>query len=277
MVKKVVFLGCSFTAGNGWKDIDPTLSGGIECKDHDNLWVNLCHNRLPQLNVLELLNFGQGGASNAEIFKNSIDAIAKHGDDISIMFCQWTSMPRYNFNVGFELWNTQESLIGYNRTHDVNLSSGITWNREYINDLLDRLLILHHLHWEILHVVKFSNIINSLAKKFNIDVFFINGLCPWDNGYFTQLKDVAPEDYTPFTKKEILNIKDRDDEDIFKLYNLAHQHYKEAGGVNPNQWINLYNSFLKNKIDINFDNQHPGKKSNELYYQLVNQKIKNSI
>ena len=78
---------------------------------------------------------------------------------------------------------------------------------------------------------------------------------------------------TEFTKKEILNIESRDDRDIFKLYNLAHQHYQEAGGINEIEWINLYRSFLQNTTDVNFDLIHPGKQSNLNFYNIIKQKI----
>jgi hypothetical protein len=274
MGNKVVFAGCSFTAGNGWADIAPEESLSTACEDSPHLWVNICHQEISRLNDLELVNIGQGGASNTQIFENSVRSISSLRDAIDIMFCQWTSMPRYNFNVGFELWDTTESLQGTDlRKHDINLNKGDQWPREYVKDLLDRVRVMHHLHWEILKIVDYSTILSNLAKQIGFDIFFINGLCPWDNDYFTKLENVKPESYTDFTKKQILNIDSRDDQTIFKLYNLAHDHYQKAGGINHKQWINLYDSFIKNKIDTNFDLKHPGKKSNILYYNLVKEKF----
>jgi hypothetical protein len=269
-VGKVVFAGCSYTAGSGCRDIE---SGGIkyECKDDPNLWVNLCCNNIPDLQNLKLCNIGKVGASNTEIFESVVENIAVHSSDIKVLFCQWTAMPRYNWNIGFELWDTLESLQNDSKNNH-NLTNGETYTAEYVNDVKNRLRTMHHLHWEILKVVKYSNLILKLGKKLNINkIFFINGICPWDNNYFTYLNHVTtkPEDYTEFTKNDILNIKHRDDSDIFKLYNLAHQHYISAGGINPTTWINLYNSFHHNRIDYNFDLNHPGIKSNQIYFQLV--------
>jgi len=272
-MKKIVFSGCSFTAGHGWDECDPFNNSVTSVKESPNLWVNLCHQNIEQFKNLELINVGVGGASNTEIFQSTIKSISQHGNDIDTIFCQWTAMPRYNFKVGFELWNTDESLTT-NRTYDVNLNRGKQWSRTYVNNLLNEFKVMHHLHWEILKVVEYSNIINMITKQLQIkNVFFINGLCPWDDNYFTQLIDVEPESYTPFTKKEILTIDSRSDQDIFLLYSQAHQHYKEAGGIDESQWINLYNSFLKNKIDFNFDKIHPGIQSNQLYYQIISNKL----
>lgn len=272
MANKGVFVGCSFTAGNGWVE----ESEKTECKNSPYLWVNICHRNLARLKNLELVNMGQLGASNTDIFTNAVRLISSSKDDIDILFCQWTSAPRYNFNVGFELWNTFESLA-YTQTptHDVNLNRGDYWPREYVKDLLDRLRVMHHLHWEILKIIDYSATLSKLAKQIGFDIFFINGICPWDENYFTRLKNCMPEDYTLFTKKEILNIDSRDNQDIFKLYNLAHDHYQQAGGINEAEWINLYGSFQNRQIDFNYDLSHPGKESNLIFYDLIRQKFQN--
>ena len=273
-MKKAIFSGCSFTAGNGWADTDLESSARTEVKDHPNLWVNLCYQNIDYLNQFELINCGQGGASNTEIFETTVREISRFGNNIDIIFCQWTAMPRYNFNVGFELWATSESLQANNHSHDVNLNKGDSYPRAYINDLLGRLRVLHHLHWEILKVVDYTNIITKIANSIGIKkVYFINGLCPWDKNYFLELHNVKPSAYTNFTKTELLNMDTRDDSDIYELYKLAHNHYKSAGGINQSSWVNLYNSFRNQQIDVNFDQGHPGIKSNQIYYNKIKQHI----
>jgi len=278
MNKKLLASGCSYTAGNGWADTDPKTSGNISVKDSPHLWINICHRRIDALSQLELINIGQGGASNTEIFENTVRAMTRYGDQIDTIFCQWTSMPRYNWNVGFELWDTSENLGDPNiqlRTHNVNLNRGDTWPREYVVDLTDRLRVMHHLHWEILKVVDYSAVISDLAHKLGIDnVFFINGMCPWDQDYFIELHNVKPEAYTDFTKTDILNIDSRNDADILELYQLAHRHYQERGGIVQARWLNLYASFNHHKVDTNFDQQHPGEISNLFYYEMIDQRLK---
>ena len=270
-MSKIVFTGCSFTAGTGWVDMaDPNESRKLECKNYPDLWVNLCATQIDQLKNLEVVNLGKGGASNIEIFANTVDAIGTFGAGIDTLFCQWTSMPRYNFDVGFELWTTREGLQRVTRSkHDVNLNRGDTWSRKYLDDLLDRFLVLHHLHGEIVKVVKYSSILQKLSQQLNIKLYFINGLCPWDQNYFVKLSGVLPEEYTLFTKKQILNIESRDDEDIFKLYDIMHNDYAQAGGIDLSNWVNLYDSMKQNMLDTNYDNHHPGIKSNQLYFQQI--------
>jgi hypothetical protein len=273
-MKKLVFAGCSFTAGNGWLDIDPEISLCREVKDYPGLWVNLCHNNIDRLNNLELVNVGKVASSNTDILENTVNSIATYGNQIDTIFCQWTSMPRYNYKIGFELWDTSENIFGLQK-HDVTLNRGDHYTRKYINDIVDRLRTMHHLHWEILKVVRYSTIISKLCNQVGIkNLFFVNGLCPWDDQYFKKLTNVYPDAYTEFTKTEILNIDSRNDEDIFKLYNLAHQHYQEEGGIDESKWINLYSSFKSNITDFNFDLKHPGKISNQTYYQMIDSRLK---
>lgn len=264
----VIFAGCSFTAGDGWTDVD-------DPKSHPNLWVNLCHQNIPKFQNLALVNLSQGGASNTDIFEQAVSALTHYRGDSVVLLCQWTAMPRYQWQIGFELWDTKEHITTRDLDdHDVNLSDGTRYPRKYINDIKSRFRAMHHLHWEILKVVKYSKILEDLAERLGSTVFFVNGLCPWDKHYFTKLENVLPEDYTEFTKKTILDIDSRSDQDIKKLYDLAHHHYTQAGGINQDLWINLYDSFRKTQSDFNFDGNHPGKQSNQLYSSVVENRLK---
>jgi hypothetical protein len=276
-MKKVVFVGCSFTAGTGWLDVDYNVKENlwIECKDHPKLWTNLCCTQIDQLKNLQAVNVGKCGLSNSEIFIATTKAITNYNSDIDTIFCQWTGMPRYFFSVGFELWSTGQGLHPNQRSGGVNLSCGHSWDKEYLNDLLDRLLVLHHLHDEILKVVTYCNTLQKLSNLFGIKLYFINGLCPWDQDYFVRLTDVMPEQFTAFTKKEILNIDSRNDADSFQLYKKMHDDYDSAGGIDPKQWVNLYSSMEQQKIDTNYDYSHPGIKSNQLYFKQVKQFLDN--
>lgn len=273
----MIFTGCSFTAGNGWRDCDPKISVITEVKDCPELWVNLCYKNIDTINQLKLLNLAAGGASNTEIFESTLKAITDHNSNIDTVFVQWSAMPRYNFNVGFELWTTEEHLGGFdNAHHDVGLNNGDYYPRSYINDVLSRLHAMHHLHWEILKVVNYTNILTKIANYLGIkNIFFINGICPWDKNYFIKQINTKPENYTPFTKSKILNIETRNDKDLHLLYVKAHSQYTAAGGIDSSVWINLYNSFYDQIIDTNFDGVHPGTKSNQKFYQTIHTRLKN--
>jgi hypothetical protein len=279
MTKQVIFTGCSFTAGTGWVKGDPDTVRSISYHKYPGLWVNACHYQIPQLKKLSLVNMSRGGSSNEEIFGQTIQAISNYATDIDTLFCQWTSMPRYTFDIGFELWDTSVSLQSSMRGKtDINVVDD-TWSSVYINDLLDRLLVLHHLHREIVKLVHYTTLLQNLAQRFDIKLYFINGLCPWDQDYFVNLcdnnqSDITTDQFTSFTKKTILQSDLRSNEDNLKLYKKIHEQYKAAGGINPSQWVNLYDSMLDNKIDVNYDNRHPGTKSNQLYVQQIKNFLK---
>jgi len=278
MTKKIIFAGCSYTAGNGWAQLSPDESMKIAVKDSPHLWVNLVQKNIEIFKELDLINIGRGGASNTDIFANTMRAMSEHKDSIDTLVCQWTGVPRYNWNVGFELWDTSEDIpspaVVTKRKHAINLNRGDQWPREYIDDLTNKLRVMHHLHWEILKIVDYSNIIQKLAVKIGINrVYFVNGLCPWDNDYFVRLQNVLPETFTEFTKTEILNVKTRDDEEIYALYNLAHDHYQEKGGIDTKSWINLYQSFRSLTTDYNYDKSHPGIESNLAFYKIFQERL----
>lgn len=265
--KNLVFAGCSLTSGSGWDGEDGLTA-------YDNLWVHLCHRGIDRFKNLNLVNIAVGGASNTDIFEQVVSYLSTNSSNIECVLCQWTSGPRYNWNIGFELWNTTEFITKIDvQSHNIILSDGTQYPRKYINDLKSRFRTMHHLHWEILKVVKYSKILEILAAKMGTKIFFINGVCPWDENYFTRLENVLPKDYTEFTKKNIIDVDSHSNEDNQKLYNLAHYHYSQAGGINYDLWINLYGSFYENQIDFNSDGMHAGIKSNQNYYSIVKNRL----
>lgn len=259
----IAFTGCSFTAGYGWgESLDSK-----EDKDSPYLWTNICCKTVDQFYGLPSVNLSQSGASNTDIFEQAVQAISIHKDQLQYLICQWTSFPRYRLTPSLDKWITDVSInpnVVRRVQADINLGSGESWSKEYVNDLIDRFLVLHHLHPEILKIVRYTNIIADLCKAWNIVPVFVNGLCGWDNNYFVNLQgpNVCPEDYTNFTKKNVLDIDSKTDEEIFRLYKLIHQDYEHAGGIDPCIWVNLYESWIRLQADYNSDSHHPGIKSN---------------
>jgi hypothetical protein len=68
MGHKVIFAGCSDTAGNGWVNLPADQSLAKECKDSPYFCVNLCHKKIPRIRDLELVNIGRGSATNTDIY-----------------------------------------------------------------------------------------------------------------------------------------------------------------------------------------------------------------
>jgi hypothetical protein len=119
-------------------------------------------------------------------------------------------------------------------------------------------------------------VIKSLADLTGTKVFFINGLGEWDQDFFVKKHVSTPSEYTKYTQK-ILNVDNRDDEEIFVLYNQLHDAFDQAGGAESLPWLNLYQSMKKLEIDRSPDGTHPGPESNNQYFKLFAENLDNLL
>jgi hypothetical protein len=120
------------------------------------------------------------------------------------------------------------------------------------------------------------NVILKSAALTNTQVFFVNGICPWDQDFFTIKNSVLPDQYTPYTQK-ILNTNNRDDQEIFALYEKMHQRFHAVGGIQHAHWLNLYDSMYQAQIDYNDDGLHPGYNSNNLYFDFLSSALESKL
>lgn len=261
---KILFSGCSYTTGYGFP----------EERRHPGLWVNLLHRENTNFKNLELVNAAVTGRSNAGIFQDVAWHLLKNKFQYAIV--AWTSMPRYEFDLGLETYATQQTFIPNSptRTHKLN---GITYDNKYLDTVRDRLLSLIHLHREIQNLLYYVNCLIEISQRQNTKIFFVNAICPWDKNYFVKLENFLPEDATEFTKKEIINLKNRSDEEFFILYEKMHQEYQQTGGIQQEYWLNLYDSLRHLRIDTNSDGTHPGMESNQKYFEILNQALRQML
>jgi hypothetical protein len=257
-MKKVLFTGCSYTAGIGF-DLE---------KQEPGLWVNLLHQNT-LLKDCELINAGIGGRSNAGIFQDTVWNLTRNKIDYA--FVSWTSLVRYQMSLGLELYNTDVVFLPNGPMVDHNLND-IKYTKTYLENIRDRFTTLPHDHLEIVNLLFYVNSLLRLATIVGTKIFFINAMCPWDNNYFTKLKNVFPNSYTDFTKK-IINIDNRNDEQIFQLYDKIHHEYDQSGNIQSAYWLNLYNSLKSQNIDTNNDGVHPGIKSNKRYFEVLQEHL----
>ena len=254
---KVVYAGCSYTAGTG-----------LAQEKHDPaLWVNQLHSRF--FPGLIKSNVAQGGRSNAGIFQDTVKNLV--AGDVGYAVVAWTSMPRYELELGFELYDTRQCFIpnAPSRNHGLN---GVTYDAKYLDNIRDRFTSLAHECYEIINLVEYTNTIKKLAQLTDTQVFFVNALCPWDHGFFTRLHNVLPDQYSQFTQK-ILQVNSRDDSEIFALYDKLHDAVNSRGGVNDADWLNLYDSLWSIKVDSNNDGVHPGTLSNLKFVETLSESL----
>jgi len=263
MQGKVLFFGGSGTAGCGWENGDPGD------KSNPNMWVNLVHSRMPELQNLEKVNLAKSGTNNTAMFKDIIKSIATL-KEVKYIMCAWLYLHRYELNVGFE--ETDDTLVefhpSWDHTQDVVVADQ-TIRYKYINNIKNKFLALHHDHFEICKLVEYVNIINALCKEKNIKVYHINDSCPWDPGYF-----IKQDTYTDYTK-EVLKSNYRDAATSERLYEKLHADYNQLGGICEESWVNLYSAHKTGTIDYNNDKLHGGVESNFIGYEMVRNKFEN--
>lgn len=253
VIDSVVFAGCSFASGEGF----------YEHRREPNLWVNLLHQRL--FPTAELINVSISGRSNSGIFQDAVRALTTYRP--AIMIVEWTSMPRYELHLGLEPFNTFQHFIANAPTRD-HVLHDITYTAEYLDNIRDRFISLAHPHHEITKVVDYVNSLIKLGEISGTQVFFVNGLCPWDQDFFNYSPGIDPDTYTLYTK-ELLCASTRPTEETIFLYEKMHAKYIELGSIQSQHWLNLYKSLLSERVDFNDDGAHPGIKSNSNYANFL--------
>ena len=250
MTKKVLVSGCSFTVGCG-------LDGE---KNNPNLWVN----QLFDSSIVK--NIALAGRNNHSIFVNTIGELMNYDYDLVIV--AWSVIPRFNFNVGLETYETLTRLTG---DYDININNYITFKKEWLKKIGDSLLKIHNDHWDIVSLISYVNALIKIheIENTNKQIFFINTYGPWSDNFFEYKKLNQPNDLSDY-EKYLLDVETRDDNEIFDLYNKIHNDYQKYGGIKQCHWLNLYNSFEKMKVDnASTIDLHPGIKSQELYSKYL--------
>ena len=256
--KKILIVGCSLSSGAG-------LPGE---KNNSRIWANQL---TAKLGACTINNVSKTGANNHWIFLETISALIK--DRYDLVLVEWSAIPRYRFKVGLELYSV-DSLLN----KDINLVGGETITAKWLSEIKNRLSRIHNDHWDILDIIKYVNTLIELQTKLaQGQIFFINGLGPWSDQYFAKKQIYLPSDLDKYTHN-LLDATDRDDDEIFQLYNMIHDHYAAYGGIQEKYWLNLYQSQMSLKIDeVSIVDSHPGYNSQDLYadyfYQQIQEKL----
>jgi hypothetical protein len=252
---KLLIAGCSYTNGCG-------LPGE---KDNPKIWPNQLAQRL---NIDSVTNVAKTGANNQKIFFETMSAMIKNHYDLILV--SWSAIGRFNFHVGLERYPVETLLTD---SHDVNILGGQTISKKWLVETGNRLRKLHNDHWDLLDLVKYVNVLVELQKSVGGKILFVNGIGSWSDQYFVKKQIQLPSDLDRYTYN-LLDADMRDDEEIFTLYDMIHQHYDEYGGIQENLWLNLYQSLLKMKIDsVSSSDRHPGILSQDLFTDFLYKRI----
>jgi len=250
--------GCSFANGSGL----PNES------NNPKIWANQLAQRL---NITDVDNAAETGANNNWIFLETMSQLIKKNYDLVIV--EWSAIPRYKFHVGLELHNVHSML-----NRDINLVGHQTVSAKKLGEIKDLLLKIHNDHWDILNLIKYVNVLIELqVKTRQKHIFFVNGLGPWHDQYFVKKQIKQPSDLDRYTCN-LLQVDQRDDQEIFDLYDMIHSQYSAYGGIQETYWLNLYQSMFRTAIDtVSIEDSHPGYLSQdfftEIFYHSIQEKL----
>lgn len=253
MTRTALIVGCSYANGHGFS----------EGKDLSELWVNeLCK----QIGVSKIDNCAKSGSNNHWIFLQAANMIRQKNYDVVIV--AWSETGRLNIQFGLETYTTLSKLDDAN---DINLVNHQQVTKKYQRQIGDQLRRYSNYHWPILDLIKYVNILLALKPK---NLFFVNSLGVWSNGFFEQKPITLPSDLSSF-EQELLEADLRSDQEIFELYNMIHAQYHEYGGIQPQHWLNLYRSLHNLQIDMApAMDGHPGLLSQKIFVDTLSQNIK---
>ena len=240
-------------------------TGLVHGKDDPRLWIN----QLADTLGYNLSNIAQTGRNNDWIFLETSLELAKNQNYYDLVIVSWGSNPLLNADLGLELWSTFTSFLG---VHEVETNKK-TFTNEWQLSVQDKLFEGYNFHWDFLKLVKYVNIL----KKQHNNIYFVNTYSPWPDDYFIKKNAQLPSDLDDFTK-QLLLVENRDDKEILDLYNLIHQQYSDAGGINEELWLNLYNNFKRNKLDRASETDgHPGYLSQDRYTEMLLPSLKEKL
>jgi hypothetical protein len=233
MKKKILFVGCSFTAGTGFPNDKLT-------KHH---WPYLVSEHFD----CYCYNAGIGSSPNEEIFYRTIEITANQSFDLVVIM--WSSIGRRwayysdpnidNFTIihpGPAGWKSNSTEV--KDFHKLYLTY---FNNQYVSlkQWLDQIICMQG-------YFKHKKQLYTFVKGFD------NLISDFDNfkTYTHELKDL------PDTIKKLLDFENNPDyyliNKIEHIQNLIHQ-------VDTSNWIDFENfSFIKSRVDLADDNQHPG-------------------
>lgn len=261
----VAFTGCSFVSGTG-----------LDCER--DIWISHVHKSVPEFQKHTLLNAGQQGATTADIFYRSVDALTNY--NCKFLLVSWTEVPRLLVTPSVESYPCNIFLGPSAAFDDVSINNNITIPSTYIKNIRDRLFDLINPHYEFVKILQYTAAIQNLANKLGTRVFFLNSLAPWDDGYFTYITDPArtPASTTTVTQ-DILDAATRSDEDFWGLYDQIHKKYHETLGLPSHcEWVNMYHSFRDYfLLDLGNDQVHPGVESHRKYAEYITGELKNLL
>jgi len=228
------------------------------------VWDNLL---VKKFNFLKN-NIAIKGSSNYTIFMRSANAIISKKYDVIVT--QWTALNRLWLSPGPEChFFVNDQKFPDFRYRDVYISAN---EKSMLTKLF---LLLNHDYQNIFELIDYNKILSQLATVNNVKLIHVNGLVPWQDDLITNIDpNELNSTLTEYTKN-ILDVSNRDDNEIIDYVTKLQNKFAE---LDQDKWVNLFESFLNNTVDIGPEGHHPGIKSNQwMADQVANYIIEKQI
>jgi hypothetical protein len=237
-MKSVCWNGCSFTVGEGFPE---------------NLRSTYIYNHLvTQKFLFDSVNQAKSGSSNYKIFMKSVEAVLSNKYDL--IFVQWTALNRLWLYPGPDCeWFLNDEKYPDFKYRDIYIDPTTSKTIKNI------MLLLNHDYQNVFDVIDYSCILEKLAGS-QSRIVFINGILPWcDDLAQPTNKFMLDQTLSKYTK-DLLDFDHRDDKEIELFLDQLKNKFSQ---LNTTLWVNLFDSFFKNSVDIGPEGHHPGIKSHQ--------------
>ena len=246
---KVAFNGCSFTRGDGFP-----------IAERDTV---LYYGQVAKHLGCEFDNNAKGGYSNLRIFHSAYEDIVSK--KYTTVFVQWSYVNRTWLSPRPNQWYFMGS-----RFAPINNIYGesLTFTQAEIDKITDTYLLLNGDYQNLLELVTYSNILEQIAKDYDTNIVFINGIVLWTKDMFEYYNtDEALQEALSDYAKEVY------DNDVRPASVVSQFHKKlvdKTVTLNKDLWVNLCESMFKITFDFApEDGVHPGPKTHQLLAEKI--------
>ena len=118
-------------------------------------------------------------------------------------------------------------------------------------------LLLNHDYQNILDLVDYCNILQTVSKEYKVKHFNINGLVPWTQDLILPFGSDLAQEFSLYTKN-LLDFDNRDNKELIELFGTLQN---KVLTLDQTTWVNIFNSFKANTMDDGPQGHHPGPKS----------------
>lgn len=237
----ILVVGCSYSAECGF--VDPI----------GKVW----HHYIPKIH--NVTNLSVGGNSNYKIFIKTYTELLSNGY-YDLVLIQWSAIHRLSLNNGLSIYDNPQNFTLCKPANRSFKKFYADWVNNFIHTRIE--------------LSEFLSLISSLSYFLNskkIPYVFIKGV---DNFF----SDLNFNDWKQCSDKFLDSVLYRNqlpDWEINEFYYPLHNQFVLMKELSKTKWLNLTDKdWYSSRIDLADDELHPGIKTNELFYNQVNNFIK---